>query len=129
MRFFNYAIWLLLAAAVGCGGSNSTSLPVAGVVNFKGAPVPRGSVTFTPNSTQGNSGPAVSADIFDGKFDTTKAKYGMTEGAYRVRIYGFDGNAMPEKEIPLGRAIFKEFHTEANITQENAGSLEFTVSK
>ncbi|UUO05469.1 hypothetical protein M4951_19070 [Blastopirellula sp. J2-11] len=133
MKFISYAIGAIMAitlmTAWGCGAANSTGFSVSGVVTFKGAPVPRGTVTFSPDSTQGNSGPAVTTDIIDGKFDTTGERFGMKEGAYRVQIYGYDGNAKPEMEIPLGRTLFNAYRTETSITQQNAGELAFSVSK
>ncbi|EAQ76973.1 hypothetical protein [Blastopirellula marina] len=133
MNYISYAICAVMAVtlltASGCGAANSNEFSVAGVVTFKGAPVPRGTVTFSPDSSQGNSGPAITTDIVDGKFDTAGERFGMTEGAYRIQIYGYDGNAKPEMEIPLGRALFNAYRTETEITQQNAGELTFSVAK
>jgi hypothetical protein len=43
---------------------------LSGEVKFAGQPVPHGMITFTPDSSQGNSGPQGVAIIKDGKYDT-----------------------------------------------------------
>lgn len=115
--------------AGGCGTSQPDGYVAAGTVTYKGNPVPRGSILLSPDSSKGHVGPAVSANIVDGKFDTTLAKQRLSDGAYRVRVNGFDGNAQPDQELPYGKQIFAEYVTSIEVNDDNAGSLAIEVKK
>ncbi|PQO40186.1 hypothetical protein C5Y97_06160 [Blastopirellula marina] len=123
------ALGAAILLAGGCGSAQPGGFEAAGTVTYKGNPVPRGSILLSPDSSKGHSGPAVSADIVDGKFDTKLAKQRLTDGAYRVRVDGFDGNAQPDQELPLGKQIFAEYVTTVDVNQENAGALAIEVKR
>lgn len=118
---------ILLAS--GCGSKEPSGLVAAGTVTYKGAPVPRGSILLSPDSSKGHSGPAVSTDIVNGAFDTEQAKQRLTIGVYRVRVNGFDGNAQPDQELPYGKQIFPEFTTSVEVTDQNVKSIAIDVKK
>jgi hypothetical protein len=66
---------LLCSALVAATGCNQNAGPprykLSGEVKFAGQPIPSGTIIFTPDSSQGNSGPQGIAIIKDGKYDTT----------------------------------------------------------
>ncbi|WP_237564941.1 hypothetical protein [Blastopirellula marina] len=115
--------------ASGCSSEEREGFVAAGTVTHQGAPVPRGSILLSPDSSKGHRGPAISADIVAGAFDTSQAKQRLTEGAYRVRIDGFDGDAKPDQELPYGKQIFAEFTTSIKVTNENASSISIEVNR
>ena len=79
--------------AIGCGDS---TYRVSGKVNFKGQPIPEGRIIFTPDTTKGNKGPAGSAEIKDGQYDTgAEGGKGVVGGPMIVRIEAWD----PAKKI------------------------------
>jgi len=85
-----------LAFLVGCGDNNGLHR-VSGSALFKGEPIPVGEVRFSPDSSQGNSGPGVIALIVDGQYQTPPGR-GMVGGPYKIEVSGF-GEA-PESDDP-----------------------------
>ena len=85
------AAGLLALLLVGCGGKGSLS-PVHGKVFFKGQPLPRGTIVFTPDPTRGGAGPQAAADIQpDGTFALhTAAIEGAVAGWHRVTIFALE---------------------------------------
>lgn len=80
-----YYAWLGAAAclvACGCGGTYDST--VAGVVTLAGAPLPRGTIKYLPDST----GPAAYGIISsDGKYTlTTGREEGLPSGGYTVTV-------------------------------------------
>jgi len=118
---------LLAVSSIGCGPAAPEGNNVSGTVSFKGNPLPAGSILFSPDSSKGNSGPAVSLPIVDGQYDTKPANKRLQVGAYRVRINGFDGNADPDSELPRGLPLFKEFNTTVDLPEGDALSTDFEV--
>jgi hypothetical protein len=90
-----FGLFALLVGA-GCGGDGPARYRVSGTVSFNGQPVPGGEITFSPDISQGNSGPGSFALIKQGKYETFRDK-GAVAGPHRVSISGY--NAMPG-EIP-----------------------------
>lgn len=130
MRWAPLVMLGALLLLTGCQQEQADGFLVSGTVTYQGKPVPRGTLLLTPDTSKGNSGPAVSLDIVDGKFETpSTAKTRHQGGAYRVYIDGFDGNAKPEAELPLGRALFMEYETEVTLPEEDASDITFEVKK
>jgi hypothetical protein len=78
---------LSIAAVTGCGGErivNPETVPVRGKVSYKGAPVPKGTVTFEPDQGQA----AVGEIQPDGTYQlsTFNPGDGAVPGHHRVRI-------------------------------------------
>ena len=107
---------IAVAACVGCSSSDVTRYDVSGTVTFGGQPVPSGSITFQP--VVGNEGPGGFANIKDGKFDTATDGKGPTGGPHHVTISGFDGNADPGNELPLGKPLFDAYRTQVDLPKE-----------
>lgn len=116
-----------LVFVAGCGESGPDTYHVKGTVTYKGAPIPTGSITFTP--AKGNTGPAGYADIKDGKFDTSGEgrNRGTVGGPHRVTIIGFDGKAKPDAELPLGNPLFPEYQVEKDLPKEDSAVVDFVV--
>ncbi|WP_425617023.1 hypothetical protein NA78x_000689 [Anatilimnocola sp. NA78] len=99
---------LALVAAVALAGCNTASGPpsytLTGDITFDNQPIPKGQIVFTPDSSQGNSGPQGVATIQGGKFDTSKdGGSGIGGGPTRVRVTGQaeDGKLLCEYEYSV----------------------------
>jgi hypothetical protein len=86
----------LIVALSGCSADRETTVPVTGVVEFKGAPLANVSVTFTPESGR----PANGITRDDGTFELTtyEAADGAVVGNHTVTIAAL-ADSVPE-EIP-----------------------------
>lgn len=69
---------LALLAVVGCGPSGPAKYPVEGLVQFQGNPIPQGTLTLIPQSSQART---TVAQIVDGKYDAE-----ITAGEWTVNI-------------------------------------------
>lgn len=115
----------LLMALAGCGGGADEGPPridISGDVTFDGAPIPAGEITFIPNSKKGNSGPAASVVIEDGKYTTVDRGKGIVGGPHILRITAFDGVADPANELPSGKPLFPTYEMEADLPKEVDGN-------
>lgn len=119
---------LVLIMTAGCGGGQDgpPRFNVAGTVTHKGNPIPQGFIQFLPDSSKGNSGPAGSASILDGKFDTAVSGSGTVGGPHTIIINGFDGKADPDNELPFGRALFPDYKSEVDLPKESY-NLDFKI--
>jgi hypothetical protein len=104
----------------GCGGSDGPPrYQVSGAVTYDGKPVPKGHVTFNPDTAQGNSGPGGGAPIVNGKYRTT-ADMGVVGGPHQVKIVGYDGVPvnMEGEELPDGTPLFTPYQTTVDFPEE-----------
>jgi hypothetical protein len=85
------AATLFALLLVGCGGDGPLS-PVHGKVFFKGQPLSRGTIVFTPDPTRGGAGPQATAEIQpDGTFTLhTASVEGAIPGWHRVTILALE---------------------------------------
>lgn len=72
-----------LALIAGCGESPPLRLEIGGAVTIEETPVAEGSIVFLP--TEGQSGPAASTRIVDGRYQF-QASDGPFPGTYRVQV-------------------------------------------
>lgn len=111
---------LLLAATIGCGSQTGpTTYPISGTVNYQGEPVPIGSITLVPDSTQGNRGAAVSLEIVDGKFDSANAARGHVGGPHVATIVGLDGKGDGDL-FPKGFMLFQDYQVKLDLPMEGS---------
>ena len=102
------AIGLTAALLVGCGGPYDAT--VAGTVKFNGAPVSRGTVSFTPQST---GAPAYGQISPDGAYLLrTGREEGLNSGSYTVTVAA---NETPPPNPnggppPMGKSITPEWY-------------------
>ncbi len=119
-----------LLASLGCGEKAPEGHTVSGTVSYKGNPVSRGTIMFAPDASAGNSGPAVMFQIVDGKYqENPEDPKRHKGGAFQVRINGFDGNADPGAELPMGKPLFKEYTTKVELPDSDAPNTDFEVKK
>lgn len=78
MRTLEICGGLVLLTVVGCGPSGPAKYPVAGLIQFQGKPIPQGTLTLIPQSSQART---TVAQIVDGKYDAE-----ITEGKWNVNI-------------------------------------------
>jgi hypothetical protein len=98
---------VLVVLLAGCSSAGPGRYQVDGEVSFNGQPVPEGSVLFEPDAARGNRGPGVVALIHHGRF-CTEPNRGVVGGPHLVRVVGYNGQADPRMETPLGQALFEE---------------------
>lgn len=121
---FTCAILAAFAIA-GCGPGGPQRFQLSGEVSYNGEPVPAGEISFTPDSSQGNTGPGAVAIIKAGRYETEPGK-GVVGGPHTVKISGFDGKVLPESDI--GVMLFKPSIQSADLPRES-GEFNFTVPK
>lgn len=104
----------LLLGLSGCGGVSDAPerYQVVGTVRIGDQPVAAGVVQLIPNAQKGSSGPAGSAEIVNGQFDTAQRGTGIVGGSHFVVINGFDGKGDPNSEMPMGKPVFLGYRTE-----------------
>ncbi len=103
------AVAMLCLVQLGCGDGGTKRYQVSGRITFDGEPVPAGSISFDPDSSQGNRGPGGYAVIEDGRYHTL-ADRGVVGGPHQVRVSGYDGVAYEvdgEGIIPQGKLLFE----------------------
>jgi hypothetical protein len=113
-----------LGLLVGCGGQKRCH--VAGQVLHGGKPVPVGEIYFTPDASKANTRSQGFARIRDGRFDTRDGGLPVQPGSYVVRILGFDGQALPEQDLPFGKQLFPPHQTVAEVPTRDT-TLDFEV--
>ncbi|UUO08489.1 hypothetical protein M4951_09255 [Blastopirellula sp. J2-11] len=132
VRTISLAPVLLVLAALATTGCRQQpdGYSISGKVTYQGKPVPRGTLLLRPDSQKGNSGPGVLFDIVDGAYETTSENRSVHQGgAYKVQIHGFDGNAKPSSELPLGQMLFSNYSTSVELPNEEATGIDFEVKK
>ncbi|PQO32396.1 hypothetical protein DTL21_19445 [Bremerella cremea] len=134
MKFYSTLMGTLLVACLlattGCGEKAPEGYSVSGTVSHKGSPVSRGTIMFAPDASAGNSGPAMMYQIVDGKYqENPEDPKRHKGGAYQVRINGFDGNADPGAELPMGKPLFKEYTTKVELPTSDAPNTDFEIKK
>lgn len=129
MRTWMLVVLWTTTLACGCSGPATEGpdrFPLSGTVTYKGAPLPAGKIYFEPDGKKDNSGPMVTAEIKDGKYETPAGK-GTVGGAHVVRIDGYDAKNVTEHN-PLGDALFINHVIQVDLPKEKA-TEDFTVEK
>lgn len=123
-----WAVLLLLAACVGCGGSGPTIVPVTGTLTYKGKPVPNALVFFLPENGRPSQGPTDAEGHF--KLSYTNEKDGAVVGKHKVWVSSRQTTkpttkaeqeaAIMGKKLPLARDMtaFFEKYSQKNSTKE-----------
>jgi hypothetical protein len=119
--------WLALPLLVCIGCSKGDGrVDLSGNVSWKGQPVPTGFVVFNPDVSAGNIGPQGTAPIANGHYDTrSTGGRGVTSGAIRVSIHGFDGK-QTDQEHKSGKRLFMPAEI-AGVAPEKSGTLDLVV--
>lgn len=101
---------LLLLPAPGCGG-NAPLQPVSGKVTYQGAPVPGGTIVFTPDANRGGHGDiAVGKILTDGTYSlNTNDTPGVAPGPYRVTVASFVASPpVAGQRFPIPHSLLPE---------------------
>jgi len=115
---------LLAAAFAGCGSGAPEFHQLKGNVTFDGKPVVYGTIEFIPNAAKQHQGPAGSADIVDGVYDTAAAGgKGLSKGPHVARVTVFAEKLPPANadETVVTKAptpIAVGFPVEVDVTSE-----------
>ncbi|MEW4452311.1 hypothetical protein AB1L30_06455 [Bremerella sp. JC817] len=121
-RILSGSLVLACLTLAGCGAGD-TSVHLTGKVTYQGNPVPTGTITFSPDTTQGNAGHGSKAIIHDGTY-TTRESFGLVGGPHVVRIEGFDGVAVGDNLD--GNLLFKPFEESFDLPK-SSGEFDFDV--
>jgi len=115
-----------LVIVVGCGDSSGLSrrYPVYGTVNYKGAPVPHGRITFTP--TKAEERRIATGDIENGAYSLTTAipDDGALPGSYKVSVEAVEVDTAPMKAITKG-----QFHHDATFGKAVKNAKQLVPAK
>lgn len=87
----------------GCGGSGDQLSNLSGKATFAGKPIAFGQIEFIPDAGKDHKGPAGSAEIVDGAFDTSRGGQGIVPGPHEVRITAYEERpapANPDETVP-----------------------------
>lgn len=107
----------------GCGSDDGpTTYEFSGNITYKGKPVPKGSITLSPDSSKGNTGPGAVAEIKDGKFATPSGA-GVVGGPYVLQIQGYDGVPVQGGEGGMdetGTALFPPYEMKVDLPKEDS---------
>lgn len=129
-RGFAPVFAVILSACVGCG-SDIDRDDVAGNATFAGQPIVYGTVDFVPDTSKGHSGPAGTAEIVDGKYDTALGGQGIVPGPHLVRVTAYEQRPMglDDETLPVlpGLAtapLFFNYPIEADVA---GGTYDFDV--
>ncbi len=105
----------LLLISQGCGKNDPRKNAIWGTVTYRGQPVPAGSITFIPDASQGNSGPAVTVPLENGRFDSRTTGVGHIGGPHKVRITGLTGKDFGDEFFPQGTLLFPDYETSLDL--------------
>lgn len=86
-----FAAAVCCALAAGCGGGDGIELTdLSGKATFAGKPIAYGQIEFVPDVSKSHKGPAGSAEIIDGAYDTSRGGKGVVPGPHQVRITAYE---------------------------------------
>jgi hypothetical protein len=112
---------LALLFLAGCGGSSGRQV-ISGSVTFDGQLVVYGTITFSPDTAKGGTGPQGSAEIRNGRYQTEGEK-GPVLGPQVVRITGWKSS--PEEGV-LGAPLFNDYTTSVEVAAASH-QLDFDI--
>ncbi len=120
-----------LAVLAGCGSGvdpGPQRYDVSGKVSFAGKPVKYGQILFVPDTAKGNQGPAGTATIVDGVYNTATAGKGAVGGAVVARLTGqdFDPAEAVANESGNRTVLFRDYEVELEIPKQ-ATTRDFDV--
>jgi hypothetical protein len=112
------AVGLLLLS--GCGVEQPKLAIVHGKVSHDGAPLPGGTIVFTPDATRGNTGPLAWAEIQrDGTYSLrTDDQPGATPGWHRVTVVSVAVAAPPGpgQRFTVPRSLLSSHYRDPNLS-------------
>ncbi|WLD15389.1 hypothetical protein [Planctellipticum variicoloris] len=117
------------ALLAGCGGSGLKLENLHGKVTFGGQPIVYGLIEFIPNAAADHKGPAGSAEIVNGEYDTKNSGRGVVRGPHLVRISAFEERPQPSSEDETKPTVNKPpiFSGYTIETEVAAGEQNFEV--
>ena len=123
---------LLLVVAAGCGRGGPARYDISGTVQFRGNPVPAGTITFIPAGASAGHQPLGFCTFRDGEFQSRSGR-SPGAGSYRVLITVCDGVAYETRlgdiveEHPLGKNIFSSHTIDLELPDRHGSVLDFIV--
>jgi hypothetical protein len=123
---------LVAIALTVCGRGGPARYDISGAIQFRGKPVPAGTVTFIPNNASAGQQPLGFCSFRDGEF---RSRSGRSPGAgsYRVLITGCDGVAHETRlgdiveQHPLGKNIFSSYAIDLELPARHGGVFDFVI--
>lgn len=106
---------VLAGLSAGCSSdSGPDRYPVSGTVTAAGKPLPSGTITFDPDSSAQNEGPAGFTLIENGSFDTSKQGKNTVGGPHILRING----SLGPDPAKAGNELYVEHQEKLDLPQE-----------
>jgi hypothetical protein len=122
-------IFVAIAFLAGCGRNGDVPrYELSGTLAYNGKAVPAGYITFTPDASKGNQGPATSVSVFNGRFRTPPGT-GTIGGPHIATLSGSDScEAVPNGPIatPKGQPLFKNVAVKIDLPREDS-SYDFKL--
>jgi len=120
---------LLVALLLGCSGDTGPQrYRVSGTVTHQGTPVPIGTIQFTPDASQGNSGPPAFSDIKDGKYDTDVTGKGFIGGPHIVAVDAFSGQNIDPALLPSGKPLLLGYQKAFDLPKNQDVTLDLELT-
>lgn len=120
--------WLVLVIGLiccaGCTEKDDGRYELSGKVTIDGNPVPVGEISFEPDGSAGNKGPASFVPIKDGVYKIADSA-GVVGGKYNVTIIGFDGVAFGEASD--GKELLKRPYSEKIDLPKEDSTRDFDI--
>ncbi|MDR1385775.1 MAG: hypothetical protein LBJ67_18280 [Planctomycetaceae bacterium] len=121
-----YSYLILLLACLFLAGCQEKKIGVEGTVTRKGQPLISGTITFTPDATQGTmQGANAITTIQDGKF-TLPDKFGISGGWYKVIISG-EVTVTGEGDNATAKQEFKDYITSFEFKKDNSSPITIDI--
>ncbi len=123
-RVITWSLLVSLFLGSGCGSTGPEPVDIQGIATFGGTPIVYGTLEFIPDADRQMTGPAGSAEVVDGKFDSKQGGRGVFLGPYDVRVTAWserppagsnDETVVSKAEPPL----FVAYIVKVNVLADN----------
>jgi hypothetical protein len=124
-RALGLGLFTTLACGLLSGCGDEKTYRVSGKVSFKGQPIAEGRILFIPDNSKGNKGPAGSAEIKNGQYDTgASGGKGSVGGPMTIQIEAWDPAKKidrPDKSaLSSYTPIFPPYQTSADLPKSDS---------
>jgi hypothetical protein len=117
------AVATALLLVAGCGGPKEPPrYNLSGKVTYRGAAVPHATIFFLPDRAKGNNGPAFSAPIIAGAYQTLPGR-GPTGGPYQALITSLDPSGAQNTgphNMPPAEPLFPQFQVSIELPKQDS---------
>ncbi|MBN9118913.1 MAG: hypothetical protein J0I06_07100 [Planctomycetes bacterium] len=120
------ALFLVLAALIGCGKSGPKLVPVSGTVTYDGQPLPEGTVYFKTAQTGAMDTLPVKDGKFEGSAEVGERRVEVT--AYRTKVQDLNGMKGEIKESLVPARFNANSTLTATVKADGPNTFKFDVT-